>query len=132
MRQSILARCAILSLVAAAALHGQGAAAHHSFAAIYDDKSLITVKGTVARVNWANPHANFLLDVHNADGTVTQWVFELHSPNDMMRNGWPRDTVKPGDVLTVEGARERGGSNRAFAFQAKFPDGRTVFKDKEG
>lgn len=116
--------------VAGALLQGAGAFAHHSFAAVYDQNDPVSVTGTVTKVLWANPHAVVYVDAKGTDGAVVSWQFELHSPNSMMRGGWKRDSVKPGDVVTVKGSRARGGANRAFVYVAVFPDGREVFKIK--
>jgi len=66
------------------------ALAHHSFAAEYDNKAPVDLTGTVTKVEWMNPHARFYLDVKDEKGTVTNWEFELGSPNALMRIGWPR------------------------------------------
>lgn len=119
-------------VLAVALLFGaKNVSGHHSFA-VYDAKNLVDIQGTVTRVNWANPHASLYLDHQNKAGAAEQWVFEMHSPNDLTRYGWRRDTLKPGDVVTVHGARERSGSNRAFLFWATFPDGRKVLTDNLG
>ena len=66
-------------------------------------------------VEWTNPHIWFFMDVKNPDGTVTNWGFEMGSPNGLLRAGWKRDTLKVGDVVAVEARLARDGSNHANA-----------------
>src|ERR1700684_54851 len=83
--------------------------AHHSFAAEYDSTKPVTLTGTVTKVEWQNPHARFYVDVKDAAGTVTNWEFELGSPNGLMRKGWTRNSLKPGDTITVDGYLAKDG-----------------------
>ena len=87
------------------------ALAHHAFAAEYDAKKPITLTGTVTKLEWANPHTWFYIDVKDDDGKVTNWGFEMGSPNVLLRAGWTRNSMKSGDVVTVEGSRARDGSS---------------------
>ena len=73
------------------------AVAHHSFAAEYDADKPITLKGTVSKVEWMNPHARFYVDVRDEKGIVTNWNLELASPNVLVRNGWSRKSLNVGD-----------------------------------
>ena len=75
--------------------------AHHSFAAEYDSTKPVNVTGAVTKVEWMNPHARFYLDVKDASGSVTNWEFELGSPNGLMRQGWTRNSMKQGDQISV-------------------------------
>lgn len=86
------------------------ALAHHAFAAEYDAKKPIMLTGTVTKLEWANPHTWFYVDIKDDDGKVTNWGFEMGSPNVLLRAGWTRNSMKPGDVVTVEGSRARDGS----------------------
>lgn len=84
------------------------AGAHHSFSAEFDASKTFKVTGTVTRVEWMNPHIFFYLDVvDDATKKMTQWTMELGSPNNLMRNGWTRNSLKIGDVITVEGSQAR-------------------------
>jgi hypothetical protein len=103
------------------------AVAHHSFAAEYDNNKKIDLTGTVTKVEWMNPHARFYLDVKDEKGTVTNWEFELGSPNGLMRQGWTRNSMKNGDVVNVQGAMAKDGSNLANARTVKLSDGRRLF-----
>jgi DNA/RNA endonuclease YhcR with UshA esterase domain len=85
------------------------ALAHHSFAAEYDNNKPLTMTGTVTKVEWMNPHARFYIDVKDQSGKVTNWEFELGSPNGLMRRGWTRNSLKEGDVVTVSGYHAKDG-----------------------
>jgi len=100
-------KCAVLAVAVALAVAGMPAIAHHSFAAEFDAKQPIALKGTVTKVEWMNPHTYFYLDVTEANGSVINWGLEMGSPNGLMRAGWSRNTLKVGDVVTVEGTRAK-------------------------
>jgi hypothetical protein len=92
------------------------AIAHHSFAAEFDASKPVNLTGTVTKVEWMNPHTFFYLDVKDpATGKVTNWAFEMGSPNGLAREGWSRNTLKVGDLVTVDGSRAKDGSNKANA-----------------
>jgi len=99
--------------------------AHHSFAAEFDADKPFKLTGVVTKIEWQNPHTFFYLDVTD-DRTkrVTNWAFEMGSPNGLMRNGWTRNTLKVGDVVTVEGSLARGGK--------PYGNARTVVLDSTG
>ncbi|HTA41491.1 MAG TPA: DUF6152 family protein [Bryobacteraceae bacterium] len=101
--------------------------AHHSFAAEYDASKPVELHGTVTKVEWTNPHARFYIDVKDADGKVTNWNFELASPNVLARNGWTRHSLKEGDVITVQGSRAKDGDALANARTVTLADGKKVF-----
>jgi len=101
--------------------------AHHSFAAEYDRNKPITLTGTVTKVEWMNPHARFYVDIKDDAGKVTNWEFELGSPNGLMRMGWTRNSLKPGDVVSIEGSQAKDGANLVNARSVKLADGRKVF-----
>lgn len=103
------------------------ALAHHSFAAEYDNNKPLTLTGTVTKVEWMNPHARFYIDVKDQAGKVTNWEFELGSPNGLMRRGWTRNSLKEGDVVTVAGYHAKDGSNLGNARTVNLSDGRKVF-----
>ncbi len=103
------------------------ALAHHSFAAEYDAKKPVDMTGTVTKVEWMNPHARFYIDVKDDAGKVTNWEFELGSPNGLMRQGWTRNSLKEGDTVSVQGSLAKDGSSLANARTVKLSDGRRLF-----
>ena len=107
-------RLAIVMCVASIAASGR-AFAHHSFAAEFDTNQPITLTGSVTKVEWTNPHIWFFMDVKNQDGSVTNWGFEMAGTAQLLRAGWKRDSMKLGDVVTVDAKRARDGSNHANA-----------------
>ena len=89
--------------------------AHHSFSAEYDSKKPVTLKGTVTKVDWMNPHVYFYLDVEDDAGNVANWALEMGPPNGLQRSGWTRSTMKVGDVVVVEGTLAKDGAKQANA-----------------
>ena len=106
MRTKFLAVVAGVALMAAAPV-----LAHHSFSAEFDANKTFKMTGTVTKVEWMNPHTFFYIDVkEEKTGKVTNWAMEMGSPNGLMRNGWTRNTMKAGDVVSVEGSLAKDGS----------------------
>jgi len=120
---------AVLMLAGACAIP---LAAHHSFAAEYDAKQPITIKGTVTKVEWTNPHARFYVDTTDAAGKTVNWNFELASPNVLTRSGWKRTALKEGDKVTVEGSRAKDGSLMANARTVTLADGKRLGAGSSG
>jgi hypothetical protein len=83
--------------------------AHHSFQAEYDATKTITVKGTIQKLEWVNPHAYFWVDVKDANGKVTTYAFEALSPNALARQGWNRNSLRRGEEVTVDGYLAKDG-----------------------
>jgi len=85
-------------------------AAHHSFAAQYDRQQPITLTGAVTKIEWNNPHVYFYIDVLNEkSGVVENWAWEMGAPAVIQRSGWRRNSMKIGDLVTVDGWRARNG-----------------------
>lgn len=101
--------------------------AHHSFAAEFDAKKPTTLTGTVTKLEWTNPHARFHVNVKDESGATTVWDFELGSPNGLMRHGWTRNSLKPGDEVTVVGYPAKDGSKLVNARSVTLADGRKIF-----
>ena len=108
------------------------AMAHHSFSAEFDADQPVTLKGTITRMEWINPHSWIHVDVRNDDGTVEAWMIEGGTPNTLIRRGFTMDNVKVGTEITVEGFRARNGSNRANGADLILPDGTRLFMGSRG
>ena len=100
--------------------------AHHSQSE-YDLRAKVEVEGTVTRVEWKSPHAWFYVDVTNDKGEKVNWSFELPSPVTLMRRGWTRDSLKPGDRIKVVGAPARNFPAIAIANSVKDSNGKPLF-----
>jgi hypothetical protein len=118
---------AALAALAAAALW-----AHHSAAAEFDASKLLVLTGTVAKVEWTNPHVHLHLDVKDAHGNAVDWYLEMASPNGMRRLGWLPETMKRGDVVTVEAYAAKDYPALAKAHRVKVADGRWLLVDSGG
>jgi hypothetical protein len=84
--------------------------AHHG-RAYYDATKIVTIMGTVSAFQFSNPHAQLFLDVKDDKGKIARWIGEGTSPNMLIREGWDRKTIKPGDQITASGHAARDGSN---------------------
>jgi hypothetical protein len=116
-------------LTLALILAGQ-VSAHHSVQAQFDIHKTFTVSGTVAKVEWINPHSYLTINVKDADGKVQKWAFELGGPGALRRAGMSREDrggLKPGDEVTASGLAAKDGSTTGFLQELKLADGR-VFK----
>lgn len=117
----------ICAVAAVLLLMTMRASAHHAFAAEYDENKRVTVSGTVTRFEWANPHAWLHVEAKDESGKVTSWSFEMGSPGGLIRRGWRRTELKPGDQVTAEGFCAKDGRNVANAASVTLPDGRKLF-----
>ena len=114
----------ILLLLAIAATQ---AWAHHSFAAEFDERKPIKLRGTVTEWEMINPHSWIHIDVKSADGKVTPWMIEGGSPNALLRLGFSRDSLPPGTEILIEGFHSKDGANRAVGTKLTLPDGKKLF-----
>src|SRR5262245_51825539 len=89
--------------------------AHHAFSAEFDMSKPVKLTGPVTKFDWTNPHAWIYIDAKDEAGKVANWGFELGGASGLMRQGWTRFSLKPGDVVTIEGNRAKNGSNNANA-----------------
>jgi len=144
-------KCAALTSIATAALAASlPLAAHHSFSAEFDASKEIRATGVVTKLDWQNPHGWIHLTVTEicertaargpdaveqewacrspaGDEKGADWAFELGSPNGLMRQGWTRNSLKQGDVITVLGSRARDGSTNSNARSVTTADGKRLF-----
>jgi hypothetical protein len=117
----------LLFVLGGALLHATVAHAHHAFAAEFDRNQPIHITGTVTKLEWTNPHARLYVDAPGEDGAIVNWNLEMGTPNLLMREGWRRDALKPGDSVTVTGWRARNHRHVGNVGTVMLPDGKQVF-----
>jgi Family of unknown function (DUF6152) len=105
---------------------------HHAFAAEFDAQKPITLRGTVTRVEWINPHTWIHLDVKDPGGQSVEWMIEGGTPNTLLRRGVDKKSLPAGTEIVVEGYRAKNGSNRANGRDVTLPDGRKLFLGSSG
>lgn len=98
--------------------------AHHSTAS-YDLIHGTIISGVVTAFDWENPHTHLFLDVA-AEGDTEHWSIEMDSPAGLSRLGWTKDTLKPGDRISVIGSRAKDLTFRMRAGYIEWPDGRKL------
>lgn len=108
----------VLGLLAAA----PAALAHHS-GAMFDSSKTATITGTITEFNWVNPHSSFKVEVPGEDGKPQIWAIEMNSPGNLVRTGWKRTTLKPGDKVTVTVRPLRDGKPGGSYMSIKLADG---------
>ena len=120
-------------IVSAGLLLGAATArGHHAFSAEFDANSPIKLEGTVAKVEWVNPHAWVYVDVKKSDGTMEQWKIEGGTPNALFRRGFTKDSLKIGTAIVVTGFRAKDGTLKGNGRDLTFPDGRKLFLGSSG
>jgi hypothetical protein len=128
MRTDLIALLAGLAIVAAVA----PVAGHHAFAAEFDATKPIKLRGTVAKMEWINPHSWIHIDVKKPSGGVDRWMIEGGPPNALYRRGFTRDSLPAGIEIVVEGFQAKDGSMRANGRDLTFADGRRLFLGSSG
>ena len=106
--------------------------AHHSFAAEFDAKKPVKLRGTVTKMEWINPHSWVHIEVKTPDGKVEQWMIEGGAPNALLRRGWNKNSLLPGTEILVEGFQAKDGAMRANGRDITFPDGKKLFVGSSG
>jgi uncharacterized protein DUF6152 len=101
--------------------------AHHSFASEFDSSKPVSLKGSVTKVDWMNPHIWIYIDAKDESGAVAHWQCEGGPPNSLTRQGWSRNSLKPGDTVTIEGFRAKDATNTCNSRSVKLPDGKSLF-----
>jgi hypothetical protein len=101
-------------------------AAHHSVRGTYDDSALLTIAGTVASIEWRNPHAVFVLETTDAGDNAAAWSVEIGAPSALIKAGLNRDFLKQGDQVTLEIWAAKNGTMNAHARSITFADGRRI------
>jgi hypothetical protein len=104
--------------------------AHHG-SSNYDLSKSVSVKGTVTQFDFMNPHSAIRLEAKDDKGNAEQWLIEADSPNNLARAGWTRDSLKPGDQVTIVGNRLKDGSKVMRLQKVIFADGKEL-KPREG
>jgi len=118
------------------AVAGGAALAHHAFAAEFDGKAPVLLRGKVVRVEWINPHAWVHVNVVGADGKETEWMVEGGTPNTLLRAGIDRNSLKAGQEIIVRGYQSKDRLCRpackANGRDVTFPDGKKLFMGSSG
>ena len=117
--------------VTLAALIACGPVSAHHGSSNYDLSKSVSVKGTVTQLEFMNPHSAIHLEAKDDKGNAEQWLIEADSPNNLARAGWTRDSLKPGDLVTIVGNRLKDGSKVMRLQKIIFADGKEL-KPREG
>src|SRR5215510_11502548 len=126
MTRSRMSRALFTSLLCGLVVSGP-VLAHHSVQAQFDIHKSVSISGSVAKIEWINPHSYLTVNVKDADGKVQKWAFELGGPGVLRRAGLSRADrggLKAGDQITVTALAARDGSNSGFVQEVKVSDGR--------
>ena len=104
--------------------------AHHGTGTAYDSTKVLTFKGTVTEFAWANPHVQIYFDVKDGSGKVAHWAVETVSPGKLIRSGWTREEVKPGDQVTITLNPSKVGAPIGNLKKLVLPNGKVLTTDE--
>ena len=124
MRRRALLAC----LVCAGAFAAREAYSHHSFAVFFQTDKTIAVTGVVTEFRFSNPHGLIRLDVTTQNGGTESWSAETNSPSILTRRGWTKESIKPGEKVTLEGWPARNGSRYLRLQKATRANGELIGK----
>ncbi len=106
--------------------------AHHAFSAEFDANRPVQLKGTVAKMEWINPHAWIHIDVSMDDGKVQRWMVEGGTPNTLFRRGFTKKSLLPGTVIMVDGYQAKDGTMKANGRNLTLENGQRLFMGSSG
>jgi hypothetical protein len=112
----------IASLVIVVLLGATRALAHHSNSA-FDGDTVVVLKGTVTEWKWSNPHVWIFLSVVDDKGAKADWAIEGRTPGQLVRAGWSKSSLKPGDIITVDFSPAKDGSKTGLLTRVRLADG---------
>jgi hypothetical protein len=115
----------LLAVLATSLLISGPAVAHHSMS-MYDRGHDTTLKAIITQFDWANPHSQITFTVTDEHGNIEKWVAECPGPNRLANHGWSKDSLKPGDQVTIVGNRNKDGSPTMRFEKVIFPDGQEL------
>ena len=126
-RRSLIAAAVWMTLAGAVPM-----LAHHAFSAEFDGNRPISLRGTVVKMEWVNPHSWITMAVKNENGTTETWEVEAGAPNAMFRRGFRKDSLIAGTEILIQGFRAKSGKNVANGRDITLPDGRKLFMGSSG
>ena len=115
----------VLGAIAAFLLISGPALAHHSMT-MYDRGHETSFKATIVDFDWANPHSQITFTAADDHGNTVKWIAEGPGPNRLVNRGWSKDSLKPGDQVTVVGNRNKNGTPTMRFEKVIFANGREL------
>jgi hypothetical protein len=132
MRKSLVPIVLGIAVAGAAMATSAALQAHHAFAAEFDARKEVTLKGAVTKVEWVNPHVWIHVDVKKPDGKVESWAIEAGTPNVLFRRGVTKQSLKSGTEVVINGYQAKDGTRRANGREVKLADGTKLFLGGSG